>query len=109
MGAWYAAPSVEALGDFNTRYRQTYGTTPDPLATLAYDAAALAAMLARAETGPDFTLAALTNASGFMGTTGIFRFRETGVSERGLSVFEVRSGASREISRAPETFEVLVN
>ena len=66
-------------------------------------------MLARAETGPDFTPAALTNASGFMGTTGIFRFRETGESERGLSVFEVGSGASHEISRAPETFEVVVN
>ncbi len=109
VGAWYAAPSVEALGDFQTRYRSAFGTAPNPLANLAYDAAALVATLARRETGPDFNLAALTDASGFMGTTGVFRFRETGESERGLSVFEIGSGAPREISRAPEKFEVLVN
>ncbi len=109
VGAWYAAPSVKALGDFDTRYRATFGSAPDPLATLAYDAAALVAVLAHPKAGPDFTLAALTNASGFMGKTGIFRFRETGESERGLSVFEVGPDAAREISRAPETFEALVN
>ena len=87
----------------------TFGTAVDPLATLAYDATALAAVLARSEAGPDFSLAALTSASGFIGTTGIFRFRETGESERGLSVFEVGQDKSREISRAPETFEVVLN
>ena len=109
VGAWYAAPSIEALGDFETRYRRTFGAAPVPLANLAYDAAALAAALARAGAGPDFTLAALTDASGFMGAAGIFRFRESGESERGLSVFEIGAKAPREIGRAPETFEALVN
>lgn len=109
VGAWFAAPSATALGNFDARYRVTFGTAVDPLATLAYDATALAAVLARSEAGPDFSLAALTSASGFIGTTGIFRFRETGESERGLSVFEVGQDKSREISRAPETFEVVLN
>lgn len=109
VGAWFAAPSAEAQGNFDARYRITFGIPPDPLATLAYDATALAAVLARTEAGPDFSLAALTSESGFMGTTGIFRFRETGESERGLSVFEVGSRRVREISRAPDTFEVVLN
>ena len=37
------------------------------MATLAYDAAALAAVLARSLRGPDFSAAALTNPSGYAG------------------------------------------
>ena len=109
VGAWFAAPSKKPQAEFAKRFKRTYGTAPDPLAMLAYDAAALAAVLAQAETGPNFTVAALTSESGFLGTAGIFRFLDGGESERGLSIFEVRRRDVREIQSAPNTFEALTN
>ena len=106
-GAWFAAPSAAAARGFADRYREVFGAAPDPLAGLAYDAAALAAVLARS--GSDFGEATLTDPRGFAGAAGIFRFRRDGVSEHGLSVFEVQASAAREIDPAPETFAPRIN
>lgn len=47
IGAWFPAPPPEARSDFARRFREVYGREPPRLATLAYDAVALAAVLAR--------------------------------------------------------------
>jgi hypothetical protein len=65
---------------------------------------ALAAVLARAEGGPDFSVPALTAAGGFAGRDGIFRFHVGGVVERGLAVLEVTLEGFRVVSPAPESF-----
>ncbi len=56
VGAWYAAPEPAARGTFYQDYKDTFGSSPPRLATLAYDAAALASVLGQAEGGPDFTM-----------------------------------------------------
>ncbi|NQU62601.1 MAG: penicillin-binding protein activator [Rhodospirillales bacterium] len=105
IGGWYAAPSPTARGDFEAAYKGVYGKAPPRLATLAYDATALAAVLARAEGGPDFSAKAITVPSGFWGRDGIFRLLPNGLAQRGLAVMKVGRRGGEVISRAPETFQ----
>ena len=106
-GAWFPAPPPAARADFVRRYRNVYGQAPPPIATLAYDAAALAAVLARLPNGPDFSAQAIANPNGFAGTAGIFRFRPDGIAERGFAVLEVQRDGFRVVSPAPEDFREL--
>lgn len=104
-GGWYAAPPPAARADFEKRFKDLYRHPPPRLATLAYDATALAAVLARGPNGPDFSAAALTNPSGFAGIDGIFRLRSDGRVQRGLAVLEVHRSGSTVIDPAPNTFQ----
>lgn len=103
-GGWFAAPPPDARADFVKRYQAVYGSAPPRLATLAYDATALAAVLARGPNGPDFSAEAITNPNGYAGTDGIFRFRADGTAERGLAVLEVQHDGFKVISPAAEDF-----
>ncbi len=104
LGGWFAAPTPTARFDFEKKYISVYGEKPFRLATLAYDATALAAVLAAAADGPDFGIDSLTRQSGFFGRDGIFRFRSEGVAERGLAVLEVEQRGFRVIDAAPTAF-----
>lgn len=108
-GTWFAAPSMELRAKFERRYRSVYGTTPPRIASLAYDATALATILAQIglkDRGhPAYSFSDLTNPNGFSGVDGIFRFRPDGISERGLAILEYQKGRIVEIDPAPKTFE----
>lgn len=104
-GGWFAAPDPAARLDFERRYQQTFATVPPRLSTLAYDATALAAILARSDTtGHPYSRDRLTASRGFAGIDGVFRFRNDGLAERGLAVLEVRNGTARVIDPAPTAF-----
>lgn len=111
VGAWFAAPPPALWGNFKQRYSATYGKAPPRLASLAYDATALAAVLAgRAVAGGRpraFDRGSITQPSGFSGVDGLFRFLPTGRSQRGLAVLEVQRGGSRVLDPAPRAFEDL--
>ena len=109
IGAWYPSPSPEEREGFDKVFAETYGHKPPRLASLAYDATAMAAVLARSETADHFTTEALTAANGFSGIDGIFRLLPSGVVERGLAVMEMNAGGVRVVSPAPRTFERLTN
>lgn len=106
FGGLFAAPDPALRVDFEKRYRDMYAEPPQRLSSLAYDATALAAVLARtAESGQSpYTHAALTHPRGFAGIDGIFRFRNDGLSERGLAVLEIKSGSARVVDPAPAAF-----
>ncbi len=104
IGGWFAAPEPRMRADFEDRYAGVYGKKPPRLATLAYDAAALAIVLAQSEGGPDFSVDTLAAASGFAGRDGIFRFGIDGAVERGLAVLEVQRQGFKVIDKAPEVF-----
>ncbi len=108
IGGWFAAPVPAAAHDFQRRFKAAYGRAAPRIATLAYDATALAAVLAAGERGPRFDGETLTTASGFAGNDGIFRFRENGVAERGLAILEVSAEGFQVIDNAPQSFESLV-
>ena len=102
---WFAAPASNADRSFVSKYREAFGTTPPPLAALAYDAVSLAALVGSGQPYHRFTQATLTDPNGFSGVDGIFRFRDNGSIERGLSVLTVRPGGFEVVSPAPTTFE----
>jgi branched-chain amino acid transport system substrate-binding protein len=105
-GGLYAAPDPAGRSAFEARYAALYGAPPPRLATLAYDAVALAAALARtAEPKADpFAAARLTDPSGFAGLDGLFRFGPDGVAERGLAILEIRSGRAFVAEPGPAAF-----
>jgi len=104
-GSWYAAPAPNADAQFIAKYRGAFGTPPAQLASLAYDAMSLVALLAQGEPYHRFTAAALMDPNGFAGVNGIFRFNADGTSERGLAVLEMTSGGPIVASPAPTTFQ----
>jgi ABC-type branched-subunit amino acid transport system substrate-binding protein len=103
VGGWYAAPQPDARIGFQERFHQAYGHAPQRLATLAYDAVGVAAVLDRTP-GRDFSAAALANPNGYAGADGIFRFRADGTAERGLAVLQVEHAGTSVASPAPESF-----
>jgi branched-chain amino acid transport system substrate-binding protein len=106
-GGWFAASPPDARRDFERRYRATYGHEPPRLASLGYDAAALAAVLARGERGPPFSRDAILDPNGFRGVDGLFRFTPEGLVQRGLAVLEVEPQGNVVVSPAPENFQDL--
>lgn len=101
---WYAAPDAAGFRAFAGRYRARYGSDPVRTATLAYDAVALVAALAKTQGQQRFSETILTNASGFTGIDGLFRFKPDGTNERGLAVMKVAAGGPEVISAAPKSF-----
>ena len=100
-GGWFASPDTAGFNAFAARYQQRFNATPTRTATLAYDAVSLAAALARTQGSQRFSEAVLTNASGFAGADGVFRFRPDGQVERGLAVLEMRNGQIVTVNAAP--------
>ena len=110
-GAWYSATTTEGRVGFEGRYKAAFGAQPPRHATLAYDATALAVVLARTAKGayPPFSRAALMSRSGFLGVDGVFRFQSSGVAERTFAIFEVTKTGTKVRRSAPTTFRRLTN
>jgi ABC-type branched-subunit amino acid transport system substrate-binding protein len=104
QGGLYAAPDPAGFRSFSGRYRAKFGADPVRTATLAYDAVALVAALARTQGPQRFSSEVLTNPSGFAGIDGLFRFRTDGTNERGLAVMRVASGGSQPVAGSPKSF-----
>ena len=104
LGAWFPAPDPKAWTEFAQRYAKTYGTPPPRIASLSYDAVSLAIALSNGQRGQRYTSATLTRASGFTGIDGLVRFRQSGTSERGLAILEVRPEGPVPVEPAPRTF-----
>jgi ABC-type branched-subunit amino acid transport system substrate-binding protein len=104
-GGWFAASPPDVRRDFATRYQGAYGRQPPRLASLAFDAAALAAALAKTDNSDPFSALAIQNPSGFTGVDGLFRFGPDGLVQRGLAVLEVEPGGDRVASPAPQGFQ----
>jgi ABC-type branched-subunit amino acid transport system substrate-binding protein len=104
QGGLYAAPDPAGFRAFSGRYRTKYNSEPVRTATLAYDAVALVAALARTQGPQRFSGDVLTNPSGFAGIDGLFRFRADGTNERGLAVMKVASGGGVPVAGSPKSF-----
>jgi ABC-type branched-subunit amino acid transport system substrate-binding protein len=103
-GGWYAAPDGAGYRNFSGRYVTRFKQQPVRTATLAYDAVALIAALAKTQGAQRFSPEVLTNPSGFSGIDGLFRFRADGTNERGLAVLRVTPSGAQTISPAPRSF-----
>jgi hypothetical protein len=104
QGGWYAGPETTGFRNFSARYRSRYGHDPVRTGSLAYDAVALVAALAKTQGKQRFSEEVLTNSSGFAGIDGLFRFRPDGTNQRGLAVLRVTSTGGQVISPPPKAF-----
>lgn len=104
-GALFSSVSDARFAQFSASYRNRFGTSPGRVATLGYDAVLLTLRIARDwKTGTPFPVASLMDRDGFLGLDGPFRFSTNGVVERAMEVREVRGGAVRVASPAPQRF-----
>ncbi|HEV2185634.1 MAG TPA: penicillin-binding protein activator [Stellaceae bacterium] len=104
-GGWFAASPPDTRQFFVSRYQGAYGHAPPRLASLAFDAAALAAVLAKSPDPDPFSQAAIETPNGFTGVDGLFRFTQQGLVQRGLAVLEVQPGNDTVVSPAPKNFQ----
>lgn len=105
QGAMFASSPLKSYRGFDQRFFHNYGYAAPRLASLAYDAVALAATLAQTPGGGGFSAAALTDPSGYSGpANGIFRLGSDGICTRGLAVLEISRGDFHEIAPAPRSF-----
>ena len=104
QGAWFAAPSPALAQQFANRYQSVYGTTPNPVAALAYDAVAAIGALAAQGNANALTTAAFTQGQGFAGVNGPFRLFPNGMNQRGLAVATIQNNQVIVIDPAPRSF-----
>ena len=103
-GAFFAMPPMEKHREFEAKFIETYGYEAPSIASLAYDALALTATIARMTRGQDFGKQALTNSRGFLGIDGIFRLQENGLTERGFAIMRIEDGEIETYHNAPRSF-----
>ncbi|WP_339746449.1 penicillin-binding protein activator [uncultured Maricaulis sp.] len=104
-GGWFAGPDRASHERFEQSYEAAYGSEASNIASLGYDALALAAHLEGGELG--FSREAIEDPEGYLGVDGLFRFAHSGLIERGLAIYEVQSRSFREVEPAPLTFDPL--
>lgn len=104
-GGWFPAPDISGFQSFAGRYRAMFGTDPQLVATLAYDAVVLAAGLVKQAGLQRFQRTVLSNPEGFLSSVnGLFRFNADGTNDRGLAIYEVTGSSPRLVQPAPRAF-----
>ena len=104
---WYAAPPRAERHNFLLRYRKLFGRPPPAIASLAYDATALAIVLAQTNTAQYFAHNRLIQPYGFLGVDGLFRLQPAGVAERVFEIREVTRKGFKIIRSAATSFSKL--
>jgi branched-chain amino acid transport system substrate-binding protein len=84
LDAWFAPLPPAKRADFTAQYKQIYGKAPARIATLAYDATAIAAIFVRGD--GKVSLSEILSPQGFTGRDGLFRFLAEGITQRRLTV-----------------------
>jgi len=104
-GGMFAGSPLMLKNRFEDRYQKQYKHTPPRLASLAYDAVALAATVAEAG-DLDFTDTSLTAPNGFSGpANGIFRLKDNGAIERGLAILALGPKDFVQFAPSPASFD----
>lgn len=104
-GAWFASVPDGLYNQLSAKYRARFGKSPYRLSSLGYDSVLLTTKIARNwKVGTAFPVAALSDAGGFAGIDGAFRFGSTGIAERALEVQQINPTGFTVISPAPRTF-----
>jgi ABC-type branched-subunit amino acid transport system substrate-binding protein len=100
-GAYVAGSDQSEHAAFAAAYRAAYGESPTELASLAYDAVALASQL-RGD-AEDWDI--VENPNGYVGADGLFRLPPDGVAERGLAIYQLSPAGAFVVDPAPGRFD----
>jgi ABC-type branched-subunit amino acid transport system substrate-binding protein len=98
-GGVFAASDKEARETFLIDFERAYGDAPTSLASLAYDAVQLGAIVADGD--PRTRIERVESPLGFYGADGYLRFGPDGRPDRGLAVYRIREGQFRVVDPAP--------
>lgn len=103
-GAYIATLDESETGPIADRFKAAYNYQPDVNVAYAYDMVALSAGIA-SSAGPDgFSKQVLENTTGFRGSTGLFRFRSDGSSQRSMPFFKVEKGRLKLVEKSTAGF-----
>ena len=100
-GGIFAGPDLDGKLVFNANYDAVYGEEPSRLASLAYDGVSIASFVADGKKSE--RRARLVDPAGFFGVDGLIRFTDSGTPERGLAVYQIKSGRFVVIDAAPKS------
>lgn len=100
-GAAYPAMSLKNQHRFAEKYSELFGTHPTGLSIFAYDAVALASMVAR-QGGNIYEQ--ILRPEGYTGMSGSFRIFADGTNEHAMDVLKVSSGGKYVEEYAPTQF-----
>ena len=103
-GAYIAALDITETGPIAARFKATFNYDADVNVAYAYDMVALTAGIASAVGPKGMTRQVLENPTGFRGSTGLFRFRADGASERSMPFYQVRNGSLEQIEKSISGF-----
>ncbi len=105
QGAWFASVPDGFYNTLAGKYRTRFAKGPYRLASLGYDSVLLINKIAANwKPGAPFPVAQLTDANGFSGIDGAFRFGRDGIAERMLEVQQIGAGGFSVVSPAPRGF-----
>lgn len=100
-GGWFATASPTQRNVFEQHFEKTYHYKPVRIASIAYDAVALACFLSQ-QSGNRLSTTTIINERGFAGVDGVFRFAPNHIAERGLAVLEVIPNGFEIVDEAPK-------
>ncbi|TIW66500.1 MAG: ABC transporter substrate-binding protein, partial [Mesorhizobium sp.] len=103
-GAYIATLDQGETGPIADRFNATFHYPADVNVAYAYDMVALTAGIASAVGPNGFSKQVLENASGFRGSTGLFRFRADGSSQRTMPFYRVEKGALKLVEKSTAGF-----
>jgi branched-chain amino acid transport system substrate-binding protein len=105
-GAWFSSSPPDTYKDFERRFMTVYGYKPVRLASLAYDAASLAAVITMPKSDTAINVQDIMDQRGFLSpANGLFRLRDDGTADRKLAIMEVTAEGFKVIDTAPKKFE----
>ena len=99
-GSYIATLDPSETGPIADRFKTAYNYPADANVAYAYDMIALTAGIASAVGPGGFNKQVLENRSGFRGSTGLFRFRADGSSERSMPFYQVQKGALKLVAKS---------
>lgn len=104
-GAWFASVSDGVYSQLSGKYRARFNKGPYRLASLGYDAVLLVTRIGGDwKIGSAFPAGRLSDAGGFTGIDGAFRFGRDGIAERSLEVQQAGPGGFIVVDAAPRGF-----
>ena len=104
-GAIYPGRDISRFNGFADRYARKFGVRPGVQAALAYDAVTLASELVRLNGDTNaFRTGNFESRRGFQGTTGAFRIRSDGTTDRGLAIYKIENRRGKLLEPAISDF-----
>jgi len=104
QGAYVAGLDPDEKGPIADRFQGRFGYNADLSVAYAYDMVALVSGIASALGPEGFKRTTFETRTGFRGSTGVFRFRSDGGSERSMHFYRIEKSKLKQIEKSVSGF-----